>query len=686
MEVGLTTPDREGGAPEKSPAPPSHLALYLLLVGVAGIGGVVAVTVRTPWADTLSAIPWWPVVVMGAAAIAGELRPIKLVLAGAETRRLSTSAPFVLALIPIAGITVAVLVQIVASIADDALHRRELRKSIFNTSQYAVSVLTAGLVFTALSGERMLAGPIAFDVAHLPALLAAGVAMVAVNWVLVATVVSLAMRVPLAVVLRSDAKHSFFTHLVLLSVGGIAALVADDGVGALALLAAPTVAAHMFSAAAARNAHEATHDTLTGLANRSQMEHALSRLLGQGGDVGPTLVLIDLDHFKDFNDTLGHPVGDRILQEVANKLAKTTPPEASVHRLGGDEFAVVIDADADEARVTTLELLGSLDHPLEVGDLELLVRASAGIAAAPAHGQDAETLMKNADIALYHAKLERDRISVYSDEYDINTVERLKLLADLRTALDRRELHLVFQPQVDLATGRTVAVEALVRWQHPEHGMIGPDEFIPLAENSGLIFPLTTFVLDDALAELARWTAQGHDVRMAVNLSARHLADLALPGQVLAALDRHDVPASSLVLEVTETGILSDAVRADMVIHALREVGVEIAIDDYGTGNASLSYLKRLEVDELKVDRSFVGNMLQDEHDQVIVRSTIELALALGLRVVAEGIEDEPTVTVLAGLGGVIGQGYHLGRPTTPDEIDVRLAAEAATASSSRNA
>lgn len=685
MEVALSRSGREGGAGPHRRASPSRLSLFVAGVSAVGIASVVLVLVLTPWSATLSSALLWPSLVLAVAAIAGEVKPIKLVFAYGETRGLSVSAPFILALIPVAGTGAAVLVQIIASVTDDALNRREVRKSLFNVSQYALSVLAAGAVYRTLRGEPVVGTPEVVEPGALLALMVAGFAMVTVNWVLVATVVSLAMGLPLGTVLRADARHSFIMHVVLLSVGGIAALVADDGVGALALLAAPTVAAHMFSASAARHAYEATHDTLTGLANRSQMEHSISRLLRERDGDGPALVLIDLDHFKDFNDTLGHPVGDRILQQVARKLEASIPDEAAIHRLGGDEFAVVIDADADEARAMTLELLGSLDRPLEVGDLELLVRASAGIAAAPAHGEDAETLMKNADIALYHAKLERDRISVYAHEYDINTVERLKLLADLRTALDRRELHLVFQPQVDLADGRTVAVEALVRWQHPEHGLIGPDVFIPLAENSGLIFPLTTFVLDDALAKLARWRDEGHDIRMAVNLSARHLADLALPGQVLAALDRHGVPAGALVLEVTETGILSDAVRADLVIRALREIGVAVAIDDYGTGNASLSYLKRLEVDELKVDRSFVGNMLQDEHDQVIVRSTIELALALGLRVVAEGIEDEPTVTVLAGLGGVIGQGYHLGRPTTPEEIDARLAAEATAASGPRN-
>ena len=225
-----------------------------------------------------------------------------------------------------------------------------------------------------------------------------------------------------------------------------------------------------------------------------------------------------------------------------------------------------------------------------------------------------------------------------------------------------------------------VGVEALVRWKHPDRGLIGPDEFIPLAENSGLIFPLTAFVLDEALRQLAVWRSAGHDLRIAVNLSARDLSDLDLPGQVAEATARHGVPPSALVLEVTETGIFSDATRADLVIRSLRELGVAIAIDDYGTGNASLGYLKRLEIDELKIDRSFVSSVGTDAHDLIIVRSTIELALELGLRVVAEGIETEETTAALREFGGVIGQGYHLGRPSGPDAIQARLEDESVPA------
>jgi len=613
------------------------------------------------------------------AVVAGELVPVRVPSADGDVRTLSTSTPFVLALLAVSGVGVAALVQSLASVADDVRRRKPIKKSLFNTSQYALSIVAGRAVYAALAGVPFFDTPVSVSAEHIGSLLAAGVAMITVNWVLVAGVVSFATSQSLWISLRQDLQDYLATNVVLLAVGGIAAIITAQGVGALALLVAPVVAAHFFAAAAARHAQAATHDSLTGLGNRGQLLHELGRAIGganQAKTDGPGLVILDLDHFKDINDTLGHPVGDQILQQVATRLVAVAPADASVHRLGGDEFAVVVPGNIDNVRRVARELLWSFDTAVPVDNLELLVRASVGVAVAPQHGSTGETLMKNADIALYHAKLERDRISTYSPGFDLNTVDRLRLLGDLRTALDAGQLYVVYQPQVDLNGGRTVGVEALVRWKHPQRGQIQPDDFIPLAENSGLIFPLTAFVLDTALRQLSMWRDAGHDLRLAVNLSARHLSDLGLPSQVSEAAERHGVPLSALVLEVTETGILSDPVRADAVIRTLRKRGVEISIDDYGTGNASLSYIRRLEIDELKIDRSFVSNMATDAQDLIIVRSTIELALALGLRVVTEGIEDGKTTATLSEMGGVIGQGYYLGRPAGPADIEKRLDAE----------
>ncbi|WNB87145.1 bifunctional diguanylate cyclase/phosphodiesterase [Cellulomonas sp. ATA003] len=374
-------------------------------------------------------------------------------------------------------------------------------------------------------------------------------------------------------------------------------------------------------------------------------------------------------------------MGDQLLRTVADRLDGVLGGSQLVNRLGGDEFGVVVDGGLVDSEALAHDLLAALAAPMPVGELDLVVRASAGVAVAPAHGTDAATLLKNADIALYQAKLDRDRTCVYSERLDVNTVERLRLLADLRAALENGHLTVAYQPQIDLTDRSTVGVEALIRWRHPARGLVPPDSFIPLAENSGLIGALTAYVLDTALADLARWRAEGHRLRMAVNLSARHLSDLALPGQVAEALRHHGVPPTELVLEVTETGLMSDPARAGVVIAELRSLGVGIAVDDYGTGHASLNYLKRLDVDELKVDRSFVSDMDRDHHDFIIVRSTIMLARDLGLRVIAEGVQEEATAISLRDLGCAIGQGFHLARPTTPEEIGVRLRADRARVS-----
>ncbi len=669
---------REGGVKKPFLASPSRLAFYITTVCALGLASVVFSLVGTPWATTFAQVVIWPSSFLAVAAIAGEVKPLVVTVRSKE-RTLSTSAPFVLALIPVAGVGIAIAVQVIASLADDLHQRREPKKSLFNTAQYAISVLSAGAVYAWLEPAPFPGGPSIVEPRDIVPLLVAGIVMFSVNWVLVAGVVSLSIPQSLASVLREDVRDFLMTNIVLLSVGGIAAVVAADGVGPLALLGAPVVVAHLFATAAARHAHAMTHDSLTGLGNRGfagrELDHALATSRLTGSD-GPSLVLLDLDHFKDFNDTLGHPVGDRILREVASRLVDATPEGTSVYRVGGDEFAVVVDGGLSAARRAALDLASSFDWPVPVESLALLVRASVGVAIAPNHGTDSETLMKNADIALYQAKVERDMISIYAPEFDVNTVERLQLLADLKTALDQKALYVAYQPQVDLVTGRTVGVEALVRWDHPERGPIGPDEFVPLAENSGLIYPLTSFVLDTALRQVSLWRAAGHDLRMAVNLSARHLSDLTLPDLVAGTAAIHEVPLSALVLEVTETGILADPTRTDVVIRALRERGVAIAIDDYGTGNASLGYLKRLEIDELKIDRSFVSDIGTDSQDLIIVQSTIDLARALGLRVVAEGIEDQQTADVLRGFGAVIGQGYHLGHPVAPEDIRARLEAE----------
>jgi diguanylate cyclase (GGDEF)-like protein len=423
--------------------------------------------------------------------------------------------------------------------------------------------------------------------------------------------------------------------------------------------------------------YQALHDALTGLPNRDLFHDRLSQTIAlERREAGrAAVILIDLDRFKEINDTLGHQSGDDLLKQVGSSLALAVRESDTVARLGGDEFAIVSPrTDADGALALADKLRESLARPITVGGIELEIDASMGIALFPEHGADAETLMRRADVALYLSK-DAHAPSLYVAEQDHYSPERLALVSDLRRAVaSRDELVVFFQPQADLATGEIVRAEALVRWRHPSLGLLTPDVFLPLAERTGLMRPLTRHVLDASLQQCRAWRDRGLDVEVAVNVSGRDLLDLALPDEVTEALERFGVPADRLELEITEDTILTDPVRARSVLERLSTLGVSLAIDDFGAGYSSLGYLKRLSVDVLKIDRSFVMNMASDENDAVIVRSTIDLGHNLGLRVVAEGVEDEQTMRRLGELDCDVAQGYFLGRPTPAEGLDALLA------------
>jgi diguanylate cyclase (GGDEF)-like protein len=412
--------------------------------------------------------------------------------------------------------------------------------------------------------------------------------------------------------------------------------------------------------------HQSLHDALTGLPNRRFFEQVLEEALhAPTAPDALAVVLLDVDGFKDINDTLGHAVGDQLLVAVADRLARRLPSGGLIARLGGDEFGVLLShvVDVPDAISTAESVLAVLDRPFLVGDTQLVVRASAGITVSGVHGDEASLLMQRADIAMYAAKGELDGVCGYSLDLDRNGERRLHLASDLRSAVAGGQLSVVYQPKCDLQTGATVGVEALLRWQHPTLGEITPDEFIPLAEQSGLIRPITLFVLETALTAVAAWRAEGVDTTVAVNLSARHLLDAALPDDVSRLLLEKQVSPSVLTLELTESSIMADPQRSMRVLHGLRGLGVRLSIDDFGTGYSALAYLKRLPIDEVKIDKSFVVPLTRSGDDEAIVRTIIELAHHLRLRVVAEGVEDADTLVALHGLRCDVVQGFHLGRP-----------------------
>jgi diguanylate cyclase (GGDEF)-like protein len=432
--------------------------------------------------------------------------------------------------------------------------------------------------------------------------------------------------------------------------------------------------------ASRRLRHQASHDALTDLSNRVELYELGARALAGARRDGTlaALLLIDLDRFKEVNDTMGHEQGDRLLVDVARRLRSVLRADDILARLGGDEFAVLAALPNRGAlgEVAT-RLHAALARPFDVGGVAIELGASIGIALQPDHGDDVSTLLRHADVAMYEAKRAATSIETYAPERDPYSAERLQLLGDLRRALDRDELVLHFQPKVALQDGRVIGVEALVRWQHPERGLLGPGDFLSLAERTGLMAAITRWVLDAAVGQCAAWRRDGTDLPIAINLAAANIVDSTLPDAVAETLRRWDVPAHRLECEISEDTVMGDPRRATDVLERLRALGVRLSLDDFGTGHSSLSYLKRLPLDEVKIDRSFVIGMAEDASDAAIVRSTIDLARHLGLAVVAEGVETAEVLDVLATLDCDVAQGFLLSRPLPAGELDAWLAARA---------
>jgi len=421
--------------------------------------------------------------------------------------------------------------------------------------------------------------------------------------------------------------------------------------------------------------HQALHDALTGLPNRALLHDRLAHTLHlvERGASSLALLLLDLDRFKVINDTLGHQAGDALLRQVAARMRDAVRSSDTVARLGGDEFALLLPgADRDGAVQAAQTLRAALVAPVTVEGQTVHVGASIGIAVTPAHGQEVAVLLRHADVAMYVAKRAGSGYAVYDPRHDGYSAGRLMREAELRQALATNELVLHYQPTVDLRTGRATGVEALVRWAHPTHGLLAPDAFIPLAEQTGLIVPVTRWVLDQALAQGAAWARVGHPLEVAVNLSVRTLHDERLPDTLAWLLRRYAIAPERVMLEITESVLMADPAQALAVLTRLSALGVRVAIDDFGTGYSSLAYLKQLPVDAVKIDKSFVQQMGAAEatKDTAIVRSIIELGHNLGLVVVAEGVEDEGAWAHVRALGGDVAQGYYMSRPLPLPSLD----------------
>jgi diguanylate cyclase len=416
----------------------------------------------------------------------------------------------------------------------------------------------------------------------------------------------------------------------------------------------------------------AYQDPLTGLANRSRFSEDLEAAIGAASSAvaGVSILLMDLDRFKYVNDTLGHSVGDHVLEQVARRIQEVASSAACIARLGGDEFAVLLTGSSPECvQETAQSIITALESPILYEGQPLDVGTSIGIACFPDHGSDAQTLVRNADIAMYAAKRNKSGCQSYDPHYDTHQQEHLSLLGELRQAVEANELRLYYQPKVSLHSSNVNSVEALLRWHHPKRGIVSPALFIPFAEHTGYIKVLTQWVLAEAIRQCGEWCRAGLRLRISVNISARDLMNRELPDQIAAMLAAHEVPAVLLCLEITESGFMEDPAHAQKVLDRLAALGLRLAIDDYGTGYSSLSYIMKLPVQELKIDRSFISRMIGNADSSTIVRSTIELGHSLGMKVVAEGVEDLEGWNLLRHLGCDDAQGYYMSPPLPAEDL-----------------
>jgi diguanylate cyclase (GGDEF)-like protein len=651
---------------EVSPRIGSPLWIYLTLVTAAGVAvlGVAVWLLTAPGLVPLLRQPLlWIVAVL---ALVGELRPI-VTPGKSDPDSGDASLTFCFAALLYWGFPVAAAMRCVISIASALAGRGAPFRAAFNVAQYTLSLGAAGLVLAVAGIHPQPLAPWMPGGGQLLAIGLAAVAYFAVNFVLVGGAVALHERTPALPALRKHLPYQAFVSLVLLSAAPLVVVVMGRSVLLVLLFLLPLIAIYVNATISLQREHQAHHDDLTGLPNRTYLLRRTSEALTEVGRAGGRagFLLLDLDRFKQVNDTWGHPVGDHLLKKVASRLARSVRPGDVVARLGGDEFAVLLPCvrDSAAAREVAARLRAALAEPVELEGMSFEIEASVGIALCPDDATAVELLMQRADVAMYLAKERRTGVETYALEADRNSAVRLSLLGDLRRGLDLGEVELHYQPKVSLTDGRTFGMEALVRWRHPRYGLIMPADFIPAAEQSYLRRDLTAYLLDGALAQLARWRAEGLPVQVSLNLAARDLVDAGLADLVESGLAKHGLAAGDLMLEVNERVLAGAASHAAACVDTLASRGVPISLDDFGTGYSSLVRLKRLPVSEIKIDASFITRLLDNPANELIVGSLVELVRALGIRCVAEGVETAEVAAALAGMGCASAQGWYFSGP-----------------------
>jgi diguanylate cyclase (GGDEF)-like protein len=639
---------------------------------VAAVG--ILVFVLTVRAEGVAACATPAFAALWVGVVLGELMPVRLPLRG-DHEETNLSTVFAFALLMHSGLAAAAIAQVAASLVQDLVARKPAWRSAFNVGQYVLCLTAASEVLRAFGLQPASAAGIT-TLRDITAAVLAGGAFFAVNFLVVGTAVAHYQGTPLRTYLRNDLKTTVLMAGVSVSLAPLVLAALDQTPLLLALFALPFIAVRHSGQLACESAFQAMHDALTGLPNRARFRRRVDEAIAAAGGAGRfAVMLLDLNRFKDINDTLGHHYGDLLLQTAASRLREALHESDVVARLGGDEFAVLLHGEAPDAAA---ERLGATLRPaVELDGFLLELDASIGIARYPDDGADLDTLLRRADVAMYAAKGRHVGHVAYSSGIDEYDPARLALVADLRRGLEAEELVLHYQPKLDLRHRHVGGVEALVRWRHPRLGLLQPGAFVEMAEHTGLIKPLTHYVLRQALRQCAAWRADGVELQVAVNVSPRSLLDRELAETVAAALQETGLDAAQLKLEITETAIMVDPDAALRVLNQLATMGVALSVDDFGTGYSSLAYLRRLPVGEVKIDRSFVQDMARDDGDLAIVRSTIDLAANLGLVVVAEGVEDGEALERLTRLGCDEAQGYFIARPAPAAEVAAWLAERA---------
>jgi diguanylate cyclase (GGDEF)-like protein len=643
---------------------------YVAAVSVAGLAAFGVATARGG-GEAASQAFWhlWP---FTAFVILGWMLRVRI--RGLGERDIAASSTFAFALLLAAGLGAASLAMAAGAVAS-LLARKPVRDVAFDLGRHTLALSAAGALLGLFGMKPLFSGGPPLRGSALAVVLGAAVAYTLAIGIIAGVASAVDRRVQIAPFLRRDLPLRARVDGVLLALSPLAVVAAQQSLWMVPMLGLCMAAVYKGSRVwptKEPRAPQETHDSLTGLPNRTLFYELGRDALAQSGDRGPfAVMIIDLDRFKDINDTLGHHAGDELLRQIGPRIGSVLRDRDVIARLGGDEFAVLVSRMPGDAPALRLaeRIQEALETPFTVEGISLHVEASIGIALHPDHGASLEDLVRRADVAMYMAKESNSSYELYSPDRDRHSLGQLALLGELRRALEKEELVVHYQPKADLQTGRVVAAEALVRWDHPRHGLISPDKFIPMAERTGMMRPLTLFVLNTALRQCREWHALGQPVGVAVNLSVRNLLDLTFPDEVRRLLTTWQVPAVWLQLEITESAIMADPSRAMHVLARLTELGVGVSLDDFGTGYSSLAYLRRLPLDVLKIDRTFVEGLDRPGTGRTLVRTILDMSRDLDLRTVAEGVEKAEQLEELRRLGCTLGQGFLFSRPVSAKDF-----------------